>query len=67
MGGMTSFHISLENPTLFDGVVLMAPALKNSVGGTIVKAAKLLGSFLPEKTKLTKPVYGRASKNPVIT
>lgn len=45
----------------------MAPALKNSVGGGLVIVAKVLGKILPNKTKLGKPIYGRASKNPAIT
>lgn len=67
MGGMTSYYLTLENPNLFDGAILMAPAMKNSVGGTLVKFTKILGSILPDKTRLTKPVYGKASKNPLIT
>lgn len=45
----------------------MAPALKNSVGGALVKLTGVLGSILPNKTRLLKPVYGKASKNPAIT
>lgn len=67
MGGMTSYYLTLQNPKLFDGAILMAPALKNNVGGTLVKVTKMLGSILPNKTRLTKPVYGKASKNPEIT
>jgi hypothetical protein len=52
---------------MFDGVVLMAPALKNNIGGAALKAGRILGSILPEKAKLTKPIYGKASKNPAIT
>ena len=45
----------------------MAPALKNILGERIVKITGILGSILPSKTKLTKPVYGVGSRNPVIT
>lgn len=67
MGGMTSYHLSLENPNLFDGVILMAPALKNQIGGFLINLTGALSSVLPKKSKLTKPVYGKASKNPAIT
>lgn len=45
----------------------MAPALKNNLSGALVKLTGILGSILPNKTKLTKPVYGKACKNPAIT
>lgn len=64
MGGMTSYYITLQNPKLFDGAILMAPAMKNSVGNKVVKLTKVLNKILPDKTRLTKPVYGKATKNP---
>lgn len=67
MGGMTAYRLTLEDPKLFDGAILMAPALKNSVGSGLVIVTKVLGTVLPNKTKLGKPIYGRASKNPTIT
>ncbi len=67
MGGMTVYYLTLENPNLFDGSILMAPALKNNLSGALVKLTGILGSLLPNKTKLTKPVYGKACKNPAIT
>ena len=67
MGGMTSYHLSLKEPKLFDGVILMAPALKNSVGSFLVGVAKGLAKILPQKSRLTKPIYGLAAKNPAIT
>lgn len=45
----------------------MAPAMKNIVGGFLVGTTKFFAGMLPEKTKLTKPVYGKASRNPLIT
>jgi|JI10StandDraft_1071094.scaffolds.fasta_scaffold1598935_1 hypothetical protein len=45
----------------------MAPSLKNLIGGGFVKLTGILGSILPDKTKLTKPIYGKATKNPAIT
>lgn len=45
----------------------MAPALKNQVGGFLVKTSKVLKALLPEYTKLTPPIYGKASRNPAIT
>jgi hypothetical protein len=45
----------------------MAPALKSSLGAGVVKVTSILKSILPNKTKLMKPIYGKASKNPSIT
>lgn len=45
----------------------MAPAMKNSVGGKVVKLTKVLESILPDKTRLLKPIYGKATKNPAVT
>ena len=67
LGGMTSYYLTLENPNLFDGAILMAPALKNSLSSGVVIMAGVLKSILPTKTKLVKPIYGKASKNPTIT
>lgn len=38
--------------------------MKNSVGNKVVKLTKVLNKILPDKTRLTKPVYGKATKNP---
>ena len=67
MGGLTAYHLTLEDPKLFDGAILMAPALMNNVGGLLVKATKLISVLVPDKFRLTKPIYGKASKNPTIT
>ena len=67
MGGLTAYHLSLADQKMFTGVILMAPALMNNVGGVLVSLTKVFGKLLPEKTRLTKPIYGKASKNPVIT
>ena len=67
MGGLTAYHLSLADPTLFDGVILMAPAMMNSVRRALVSLTKVFSKIMPEKMRLTKPIYGRASRNPVIT
>lgn len=67
MGGLASYYLTLTHPDLFDGAILMAPALKNQVGGFLVGLSSALKSLLPEYTKLTGPVYGKASRNPEIT
>ena len=67
MGGMTAYHLSLKNPKLFDGVILMAPALKNSINGFLIGMTSFLKTLLPKKSRLTKPFYGKATKNPAIT
>ena len=67
MGGLTAYHLSLADQKMFTGVILMAPALMNNVGGVLVSLTKVFGKLLPEKMRLTKPIYGKASKNPAIT
>ncbi len=46
---------------------MMAPALKNQVNGFVVGLSSVLKKLLPEDMRLTKPIYGMASKNPQIT
>lgn len=67
MGGMSTYYLTLRYPKLFRGAILMAPALKNQVGDFVVGLASVLKKVLPENTKLTKPIYGMASRNPQIT
>lgn len=43
---------------------MMAPALKNNVSEFIVGLTEGLHKILPDKMRLTKPVYGLASRNP---
>lgn len=45
----------------------MAPALMNQLSDFVVGLASVLKKVLPENTRLTKPIYGMASKNPQIT
>ncbi len=45
----------------------MAPALKNIVGGFLIGVTKTLASILPKSMKLMKPIYGKATRNPVVT
>ena len=67
MGGMSTYYLTLRYPKLFKGAIMMAPALKNQVGDFVVGLASVLKKVLPENTKLTKPIYGMASRNPQIT
>jgi acylglycerol lipase len=67
MGGLASYYLTLTHHHLFKGAILMAPALKNQVGSFLVGLSSCLKSLLPEHTKLTPPVYGKASRNPAIT
>ena len=46
---------------------MMAPALKNQIGDFVVGLTSVLKKVLPENMRLTKPIYGMASKNPKIT
>ena len=67
MGGLATYYITSMHTDWFKGAIMMAPALKNQVGGFLVGVSKFLHKVLPDKTKLTNPIYGRASKNPAIT
>eukprot|EP00919_Chromeraceae_sp_WS-2016_P047950 GHVR01113584.1.p1 GENE.GHVR01113584.1~~GHVR01113584.1.p1 ORF type:complete len:118 (+),score=8.05 GHVR01113584.1:2454-2807(+) len=67
LGGLTAYHLSLTDNKMFTGVILMAPALKNTIGGFLVGMTKTLAKLLPQKAKLTKPIYGKAAKNPLIS
>jgi acylglycerol lipase len=67
MGGMTTYYLTLRYKYLFEGAIMMAPAIKNNVSGFLVGVTNTLASILGKKTKLMKPIYGRASRNPKIT
>lgn len=67
MGGMTTYHLTLRYRYLFEGAIMMAPAIKNNIGGFLVGFTKTLASILPKKMKLLKPIYGKAARNPKVT
>ena len=74
LGGLTSYYLTLADPKLFDGAILMAPAIMNSKAGLLgdigkfgIKVGLRIVKFMPEKLRLRKPLYGQASKNPEIT
>jgi len=67
MGGMTSYFLALRNKNLFQGVIMMAPALKNIVGGTLVNLVCGIANLLPKSMKLITPPRGTATRNPRIT
>jgi alpha-beta hydrolase superfamily lysophospholipase len=67
MGGMTTYYLTLKYKYLFEGAIMMAPAIKNNIGGFLVTMVKAIGSILPGGMKLMKPIYGKASRNPKIT
>jgi len=67
MGGMTTYYLTLKYKYLFEGAILMAPAIKNNISGMLVSFTKTLAKILPKQIKLLKPIYGRATKNPQVT
>jgi len=67
MGGMTTYYLTLKYRYLFEGAIMMAPAIKNNIGGFLVGFTKTLASILPKKMKLLKPIYGKATRNPKVT
>lgn len=66
MGGLTAYRLSLFNSDIFEGVILMAPAIKNELSRFVVVASSCLKFILPEKMKLTPPLYNRSNRNPAI-
>jgi alpha-beta hydrolase superfamily lysophospholipase len=67
MGGMTTYYLTLKYRYLFEGAIMMAPAIKNNVSGFLVGVTNTLAKLLPKNMKLIKPIYGKASRNPRIT
>ena len=68
MGGMTSYYLSLRYKHLFRGVIMMAPAIKNIVGGYLISFVNGLASLFHKKFRLPiKPPRGQATRNPKIT
>ena len=47
MGGLASYYLTLTHAHLFEGAVLMAPALKNQVSSFLVGLSSGLHSLLP--------------------
>lgn len=64
---MTTYYLTLKYRYLFEGAIMMAPAIKNNISGFLVGVTKTLASILPKKMKLIKPVYGQATRNPKVT
>lgn len=47
MGGLASYYLTLTHRHLFEGAILMAPALKNQIGSFLVSVSGMLRSLLP--------------------
>ena len=66
MGGLTTYHLTLTHAHLFEGAILLAPAIKSIFNIWLKRTANVLKAILPEKTRLTKPVNGFGTINPAI-
>jgi alpha-beta hydrolase superfamily lysophospholipase len=66
MGGMTSYFLALRNKSLFQGVILMAPSLRNILGGVLVSFMCSITSILPKSMKLFSQPCGMVTKNPKV-
>ena len=66
MGGLTTYHLTLTHAHLFNGAIMLAPAIKNISNSWLLRTAKVLKALLPEKTRLTKPTNKEGSRNPKI-
>ena len=57
LGGATAYHLHLRNPEIFDGTILVAPALSPSADSvsnfsTISFLGGLFGTFLPKSLRI---------------
>jgi hypothetical protein len=50
MGGLTSYILSYENPELYSGTIMMAPALTNPLNFFASFLINSLGSIFPNLT-----------------
>lgn len=66
MGGMTVYHLSYRYPDLFNGVILMAPALKHNLPGIVAPLTSFISKILPKSTRLLRPFPERSNKNPTV-
>lgn len=54
MGGTICFHLSIQRPNFFSGVIFLAPALRDLPNLRIVKKfAKVFGYFFPTTTTIS--------------
>lgn len=47
MGGLTTYYLTLKHPELFEGAIMMAPAIKNHVSDFVVGLAGIFKKILP--------------------
>lgn len=68
LGGMTSYFLTLREPDLFLGNIMMSPALKNNVPGWKKGLLNCLDFITPRKLLLPRPsVPGMGTKNPQVS
>jgi acylglycerol lipase len=67
MGGLTSYHLGLTHAHLFEGIIMMAPALKNIRCNSLTYLVNCLKTITPQYTQLIYPRYGLCNRNPALT
>ncbi|EGR28729.1 hypothetical protein IMG5_169260 [Ichthyophthirius multifiliis] len=67
MGGMTSYRLSLENPELFAGAILMAPAIQHNQSKLILGFVNLMVYILPDWHIFGHKNEGTCHKSPLMT
>ncbi len=66
MGGLSAYRLTLKNPNLFCGAILMAPALKKDIGNVLVLLSNFCRLLLPEKTRLHKLPLNKSNRNATV-
>ena len=66
MGGLTAYRLSLQQPNLYQGVIMMAPALKKNISKFVVGLIRTLKFLLPEHMKMTNFPLDRSCRNRVM-
>lgn len=66
LGGLLAYHLGLQNPKMFSGIVLLSAMIKPLVGSFLCSIASTISRLLP-KMKCYVPVKGLATKNRLIS
>jgi hypothetical protein len=67
MGGLTSYFLGLRYKELFQGIILMAPAIRSQFNKGITTLLRGMVRVMPVSTKLVPLRYGVATRNPEVS
>jgi acylglycerol lipase len=63
LGGLSTYFLTLTHAHLFEGAILMAPALRTSSSKVIMQLTRFLYYFLPEWFVVAQPGVGYSNRN----